>query len=147
MALGYKYSRCDWTQRLSDLDQEDLMDELSEAFLKYGDMASAFESLMAHAPKNRTGKGMPGIFDFKEMLNGLRQMTLQQYNLDSMLDDLKDRLEEVLNTERFGINRHFAEARKQANVAYEERIETQRLLDFLEARAAKSNGLPKCFAR
>ena len=56
---------------------------------------------------------MQGMRDMLERLRSRRQERLEQYNLDSVMDDLKERLDKVVDTERQGIDHRLEEARQQ----------------------------------
>ena len=49
---------------------------------------------------------MPGLRDLLDRLREQRQQQLQRYDLGSIMDDIKQQLEQVLQTERGGIEWH-----------------------------------------
>ena len=48
---------------------------------------------------------MPGLDDLLQQLRDRRQDQLQQYNMDAVMEDINQRLEEILKTERAGIQK------------------------------------------
>lgn len=97
---SYRYSRWDGSQQIFDLDANELMDKLSDELLKDGDLMSALRELLRNGLQNREGQQMTGLRDLMEQLKNRRRQQLQQHNMDSVVDDLKERLAEILQTER-----------------------------------------------
>ena len=132
----YKYSRWDGTQNILDIDAEELMDHLSNELLDHGDMWRALRELMRRGMRDRQGQQMPGLKELMEQLKDQRRERLQQYNMDSVMEDIAQRLEEILKTERQGIQRRLKEARREVNDAEgPERIQKEALNRLLEQRA------------
>ena len=48
-----------------------------------------------------------------ERLKRQRQQLLERYNLESLIDDLHERLRDVIDTELKGIDRRLEQARRQ----------------------------------
>ena len=67
--------------------------------------------------ENREGQRLSGLRDLMEQLKGRRQQQLQQYNIDSVLKDLKQHLEDILRTERQGIDKRLQEAGQELETA------------------------------
>ncbi|HAI07936.1 MAG TPA: VWA domain-containing protein, partial [Dehalococcoidia bacterium] len=109
----YRYSQWDGTQRIFDLDAEELMDRLSEEIMNQGDVNRALREMMRQGFQDRDGQQMPGLRDIMEQLKNRRRQQMQQYNMDSVVDDLKERLEDIIRTERDGIQRRLDEAQEQ----------------------------------
>ena len=63
---------------------------------------------------------MTGLKDLMEQLKNQRRQQLQQYNMDSVIDDLRERLQDVIQTERDGIDRRLEQARQQLSQASDE---------------------------
>ncbi|MEE3248185.1 MAG: VWA domain-containing protein, partial [Chloroflexota bacterium] len=105
-----RYSQWDGSQQIFELDADQLMDLLSEDILNHGDVMQALRDMMRQGPQNRDGQQMPGLRELMEQLKNQRRQQLQQHNMDSVVDDLKERLEEVVKTEREGIKRRLDEA-------------------------------------
>jgi uncharacterized protein with von Willebrand factor type A (vWA) domain len=86
------------------------MDYLAEKILDERDLRSALRELLQRGADFQSGRHMPGLRDLLERLRERRQQQLQRYNLDSLMDDIKDRLDKVVDTERQGIERRLQEA-------------------------------------
>ena len=143
----YNYSRWDGTQNIFDVDTEELMDHLSNELLSHGDVWKALRELMRQGIQNRQGQQMPGLKDLMEQLKNERRQQLQQYNMDSVMEDIKQRLDEILKTEREGIQKRLDEARQETEDAEgPERVQMEQLSSLLNERAnrnlEKLNNLP-----
>ncbi len=135
----YRYSQWDGTQRIFDLDAEELMDRLSEEIMNQGDVNRALREMMRQGFQDRDGQQMPGLRDIMEQLKNRRRQQMQQYNMDSVVDDLKERLEDIIRTERDGIQRRMDEAQEQVEATPEdERCQQESLYKLLEHRAERN---------
>ena len=144
----YRYSQWDGTQEIFDVDAEDLMDRLSDELLKQGDVMRALREMLRQGYQNREGQQMTGLKDLLEQLKNRRRQQLQQYNMDSVVEDLQERLEDIIRTERAGIDRRLEEAQQQvAGSSDEERPQQENLYKLLEQRAShnreKLDNLPE----
>ncbi|MSQ07497.1 MAG: VWA domain-containing protein [Dehalococcoidia bacterium] len=135
----YRYSRWDGTQELINLDADELMDQLSDELLKQGDVMRALRELLRNGMQNREGQRMTGLREMMEQLKDQRRRQLQNYNMDSVVDDLKERLENILRTEREGIDRRLEQAKEQLGQAGEaNRPQQEGLQKLLEQRAQRN---------
>ena len=135
----YRYSRWDGTQSVFDIDPEELMDHLSSDLLNHGDVWKALRDLMRKGMQGRDGQQMPGLRDLMEQLKNMRGQQLQQYNMDSVMEDIKERLDQVLKTEREGIQKRLDEARAETQDAEgPERVQMEGLRGLLEQRAQRN---------
>jgi len=143
----YKYSRWDGSQQVFDLDEEDVMDSLSDDILEHGDISRALRSLFQRGLQNEQGERIGGLRDLMERLKQQRQQQLERYNLDSLMDGLKEQLKDVVDTERSGIDRRLGEARKDLEEAGDQAEHLQAPMQLLEERAQRSqetlDGLPE----
>ena len=135
----YRYSRWDGTQEIFDVDANDLMDQLSEELLKQGDVMRALREMFRNGVQNQEGRQMTGLRELMERLKNQRRQQLQQHNMDSVVDDLARQLEEILQTERQGIQQRLDDAREQVESTPEEdRPQQEELLKMLEQRAQRN---------
>ena len=135
----YRYSRWDGTQEIFDVDANDLMDQLSEELLKQGDVMRALREMFRNGVQNQEGRQMTGLRELMERLKNQRRQQLQQHNMDSVVDDLARQLEEILQTERQGIQQRLDDAREQVESTPEEdRPQQEDLLKMLEQRAQRN---------
>ena len=132
----YRYSQWDGSQRIFELDADELMDLLSDDILNQGDVMQALRDMLRQGIQNRDGQQMPGLRELMEQLKNQRREQLQQHNMDSVVDDLKERLEDIIKTEREGIQRRLDEALEQVESNHgEDRAQQEDLYDLLEKRA------------
>ena len=141
----FRYSQWDGTQRIFDVDADELMDLLSEDVLNQGDVMQALRDLFRRGMQDRDGQQMPGLRDLMEQLRNRRRDQMQQHNMDSVLDDLKERLDDIIQTERSGIQRRLDEARQDVSEAQdvpeaneEDRQQQEALLNLLQQRADRN---------
>ena len=135
----YRYSQWDGTQQIFDIDASDLMDALSDDLLQHGDLARALRDLFRNGMQNRDGSQMSNLRQLMEQLKQQRRQQLQQSNLDSVVDDLKERLDNILRTERAGIQKRLDDAAAQPEPADMEGKEQQRALNRLLHERAQRN--------
>jgi uncharacterized protein with von Willebrand factor type A (vWA) domain len=117
---NYLYSQWDGTQRIFELDAEELMDRLSDEIMNQGDVMRALREMLRQGFQDRDGQQIPGLRDIMEQLKNRRRQQMQQYNMDSVVDDLKERLEDILRTEREGIQRRLDQALEQVDATPED---------------------------
>lgn len=136
---SYRYSQWDGTQHIFDLDADALMDQLSDEVLKQGDVMRAMREMFRQGFQDREGRQMPGLRDLIEQLKNRRRQQMQQYNMDSVVDDLKEKLDEILNIERSGIDRRLEDAQQQVQSADgDDREQKDGLYKLLEQRAKRN---------
>ena len=135
----YRYSRWDDTQRVFDMDEDDVMESLADDILAHGDVNRALRNLFQRGMRDERGQRTGGLRDLMERLREQRQQQLERYNLDSLMDDLKERLQDVVDTERSGIERRLGEAREQLAEAGDEAEHLRGPMQVLEERARRSN--------
>ncbi len=113
MARLSRYTRWDGTQAVPDLDADDLLSAMSDDLLADGDFWNALRHLFQRGTQNPQGGRMPGLQDLLKRLKQERQQRLEQYDLGSMLDDIKKKLAEIRDTERQAIEKDVPPGAKQ----------------------------------
>src|SRR5712691_5551583 len=111
----FRYSRWDGTQQIEPFDANELMQHLADRMLDGSDLWSAMREMLQRGARLPSGRQMPGLRDLLERLKDRRQQQLQRYNLDSVMDDIKQKLEQVVQTEREGIERRLSENENEAD--------------------------------
>ncbi len=109
-----RYSEWDGTQDWANLDAEDVLTELERNLMNHGDLSQALRMMQRGGIKGSSGKRMPGIQDLLQRLRQQKQRQLDKYNLGSMMDDIKEKLEDVVKTERGGIQKRVDDAQQKA---------------------------------
>ena len=134
MPTRFRYSRWDGTQHLDALDADDVLDALSDDLMSYGDLSAALQRLY------RWGAGdMPGLEQLLRQLRERRERELARYDLDSTVENIREQLQDVIDTERTGIDRKVKEAPQERRklmekLAKQRRNQLDRMPDDLGGR-------------
>src|SRR5438552_1008180 len=102
---SFQYSRWDGTQAVDPFTADELMQHLADRVLDGDDLRSVLRELLQRGGRLPSGRQTSGLRDLLERLRDRRQQQLQRYNLDSVMDDIKEKLEQVVAAERQGIER------------------------------------------
>ena len=113
MSIRYRYSKWDGTQEPFRASAEELMDELTKDVLAYGDLQSALQRLVERGMQTRQGMRLQGLRDLINQLRREKERQLKQYDLDSMMDELKETLDRIVDLERRGLEKRREEAGAQ----------------------------------
>ncbi|MBX3072213.1 MAG: VWA domain-containing protein [Thermomicrobiales bacterium] len=105
-----RYTRWDGTQLLDPVGADDLMKAMADELMRDGDLMSALRRLFWEGIERPDGERMPGLRELMNRLRQERQRQLGQYDLGSILDDIREQLRDVVETEREGIQRRLDEA-------------------------------------
>ncbi|MCK4723807.1 MAG: VWA domain-containing protein, partial [Dehalococcoidia bacterium] len=108
--ISYRYSQWDGSQEISEVSADEFIDALSDRLTFDGDVLRALQRLFRSGLQNRAGERLQGIQDLLQKLRDLRRQTLDKYNISSVLDEIRQRLDEVIKTEKEGIERRLEEA-------------------------------------
>jgi len=132
--VKFRYSRWDGTQKLDDLDAGDVLDALSDDLMNYGDLNAALQRFLRWGSPN-----MPGLEQLLKQLRESRERELGRYNLDATVEELRQKVQEVIDTERGGIERRLNEATPEAKklldrIARQRQEQLDRLPDDLGGR-------------
>src|SRR2546427_143676 len=100
-----RYSRWDGSQHLDDLDADSVLESLSDDLMSYGDLSAALQRLYRWGSDD-----LPGLEQLLRELRERREQELSRYDLDSAVEDIRQRLQDVIDTERAGIDRKIQEA-------------------------------------
>jgi uncharacterized protein with von Willebrand factor type A (vWA) domain len=100
--VHYRYSRWDGSQ-LGEMTATDMSDQLTEQILEGDSLQQAMRRMMDRGMVRPDGRRGEGMREMMRRLQEARQKNLERYNLDSMMDDIAEKLEEVIDQERSGI--------------------------------------------
>ena len=140
----YRYSLWDGTQEIDSLDADELMENISDELLSEGDLKSVLQRIMRWGMNRPQGERFAGLQDLLQKLQKQRQEKLERYNLDSILDDIKERLEKVVRTEREGIDKRLKDSRESLTEKGEDAQGHHQLLENIAAKKkATLDGLPQ----
>jgi uncharacterized protein with von Willebrand factor type A (vWA) domain len=110
----FRYSEWDGTQDIFELDADTLMEELGRNMMSYGDLSYALRLMQRGGLQDSQGRRLPSIQDLLQRLRQRRQNQLDRYNLGSVMKEIRERLDNILKTERQGIERRLEDARQKA---------------------------------
>ena len=112
LARHARYSRWDGRQAVPDLSADEILDELADDVMAEGDVGEALRRLMERGwrPRDGSRQEMAGLNDLMERIQRRREELLDRYGLGDVLGDVRAELEEVVATERAGIERRLESA-------------------------------------
>ena len=136
--MRYRYSRWDGSQAF-EADPERLLEELSNDILYHGDLRKALRDMFWRGARDDSGQRVQGMKELMQRLRAQRQEQMERYNMDSLMDDMRQRLDEIVERERMGIDRRVKEAQERlASSSEEEKDYLEKMMDLLKERASKS---------
>ena len=137
--VSFWYSKWDGSQDPFGPDSDDLLDEVAEGLFEHGDLQQAIRDLFREGAQRSDGSRMRGLQDMLRQLFQRRNEQLQRNNLDSVMDDIRERLESVVNHEREGADRSVSEAQERLEQAGDsQRQQLDGLMDLIEKRAQET---------
>jgi uncharacterized protein with von Willebrand factor type A (vWA) domain len=110
----YRYSEWDGSQDIFELDADQLMDELGRNLMSYGDLSYSLRLMQQRGLRDGQGRRLPSIQEMLERLRRQKQEQLDRYNLDSVMGEIREKLDNILKTEREGIRSKLDEAKSKA---------------------------------
>jgi uncharacterized protein with von Willebrand factor type A (vWA) domain len=105
----YRYTRWDGTQQIDAFTPEDVMEQIADELLEDGSLKGALRRMLQRGAQFSSGRRMMGMQELLDKLRNARSQNLDRYNLGSILDDIVERLDKVIETERSGIKRRLGE--------------------------------------
>jgi uncharacterized protein with von Willebrand factor type A (vWA) domain len=145
---SFRYSEWDGTQNIFEADANALMQELERNLMFDGDLASALRMMQRGGLTDSQGRRLPSLQDLLQRLRQRRQEHLEKYKLGSVLDEIREKLDNIIKAEQHGIQERLDEARRKSTGAGDELTPDmqEKLLKNLEERASqnrkKLEGLP-----
>jgi uncharacterized protein with von Willebrand factor type A (vWA) domain len=120
---GFRYSRWDGTQTGFDLDADSLLEEMSDDLLYHGDLNAALRRLLQQGFRDSNDERLMGLREMLERLRQRRRDELERRDLGGVYDDVAEKLQEVVDQERQGIDRRLDEARQSGDQRRQEILE------------------------
>src|SRR3954471_48691 len=115
MPAGFRYSRWDGTQVGFELDADDILSEITDDLLYHGDLNAALRRLMQSGFRDHNDERIAGMRELLEKLRRRRRDELERYDLGGVYDDIAQRLRDVVDTEREGIDKLQQEAQQSGD--------------------------------
>lgn len=135
----YRYSEWDGTQRFEPLGSDELMRHLADEVLQRGDFREALRRMLQRGAEFPNGQRMEGLRELLERMRSARERNLSRYNLGSIFDDIKERLDRVIDTERDAVRQRLQDA--DASAEGDEGL-NQLMRDIAEKRSQQLDALP-----
>ena len=132
----FRYSRWDGTQVGFDFDADDVFSELTDELLFHGDLNQALQRLLQRGFTDRNGQRIAGMREMLERLRERRREMLQRHDLGGPYEDIAERLRDIVQREREGIEELVEEARssgdqRRSEITDEVAAERRMALDLL----------------
>jgi uncharacterized protein with von Willebrand factor type A (vWA) domain len=120
---GFRYSKWDGTQTGFDLDADALLSEMSDDLIYHNDVNAALRRMLQQGLRDRNGEELMGLREMLQRLKERRRQELESRDLGGVYDDVAQRLDEVVEREREGIERRVDEAQQSGDRRRQEIVE------------------------
>src|SRR3984885_14323264 len=111
----FRYSKWDGTQVGFEFDADDVFSELTDELLYHGDLNQALQRLMQRGFTDRNGERIAGMREILERLRQRRREMLDQHDLGGPYEDIAQRLRDIVDQERAGIDSLAQEAQESGD--------------------------------
>jgi uncharacterized protein with von Willebrand factor type A (vWA) domain len=108
-----RYSRWDGSQQINALTADDVMRAIADELVDDGDLMRALRQLFREGIEMADGQRMPGWREMIQRVKQRRQEQLNRYDLGSIIEDIRNRLRDVVETERDGIEQRLEQAERR----------------------------------
>ncbi len=98
-APKHRFSAWDGSQNLP-LDADQILEALADDLMEYGDLRWAMRNLMSRGMQVPEGGYMQGLRDMLKQLRDQKRQRLEQFDLSSIFDDFRERLDEIVGMEK-----------------------------------------------
>jgi uncharacterized protein with von Willebrand factor type A (vWA) domain len=146
--IRYRYSAWDGSQESFFPSPDDVLDSLAEHLLQGGDVQKALRMLMQRGMTDRQGRAMRGLQDVLNRLRAMKEQQLRQYDPDSVVSDLRRRLDDIIARERNALEAQLEATRKRAESlsdtdpdAAQQRANEERVIQEMEELVAEREAL------
>lgn len=135
-----RYSRWDGSQRLPDLDADEILGAISDDVMAEGDLGEALRRLMERGWRSGdpTRPDMAGLQELMDRLARRREELRERYGLDDVLGDIRRELAEIVADERAGVERRLERAATDAP----DPATARAARDLAARRLGRLDGLP-----
>src|SRR4030066_1202790 len=110
MTTRYRYSQWDGSQEIPPLDADDVLANIPDDLMNFGDLQHALRTLLQRGMRTPLGQRLQGLRDLLQQLRQQRRQSLDRYNLSSAFEDIQKQLEEILKLEKDTLDRRLDEA-------------------------------------
>jgi len=135
----YKYFKWDGTAPFA-FDKDKLMDELSRRLMADGNLSDALWRMQNAGLRDMNNRPLPSLRELLRRLQERKQSQLNRYNLDSVTEDIRKALEDIVKTERSGIQKKLEDIKqKKPEESGKLPADTiQKIIDSLNVKAANN---------
>ncbi len=141
LARAARYSAWDGSQRIIDLEADEILDALADDVMAEGDLGEALRRMMERGWRSGdpTRGDLSGLRDLMERLERQREELLERYQLDDVLGDIRRDLAEIIDEERAGVERRLDAAAipAEGDVSDAAMAEDAQLRSMLRSAAAR----------
>ncbi len=102
-ATHFRYSGWDGSQAI-DFEADDVLRAIADDLMTYGDFRWAVRNLMSRGMSAPNGSRMQGLRDLMKQLRDRKRERLERFDLGSVMQDIEEKLEEILETEQSTID-------------------------------------------
>lgn len=99
----HRFSHWDGSQKLP-LDADEILGALADDLMEYGDLRWAMRNMLSRGMQIPQGDTMKGLRDTLKRLRERRKAQLERYDLGSIFEGFRKRLDEILEMERSRID-------------------------------------------
>ena len=96
---SHRFTAWDGSQKLA-LDADQIMAAIADDLIEFGDLRWAMRNLMSRGMQIPQGSHLQGLRDMLKALRDKKRERLARYDLSSIFDGLRERLDEILEMER-----------------------------------------------
>ncbi len=104
-------------------DSHAVLDEMVNDLTMHGDPNAALRRMMQQGLRDRNGEEMMGLRDMLRRLRERRREMLERYDLGGVYEDIAERLRDIVDQEREGIDERIDDAQRGADQRQQELVE------------------------
>ncbi|CAN5610059.1 VWA domain-containing protein [soil metagenome] len=125
-----RYSKWDGTQQINPITPDEIMRALSDDLLNEGDLNLAMQRLFRFGFQGENGERFSGLREMLERVRQKQMEQLQRYDLGSIMEQIQQKLGEIVQTEREAIDKRVADSRQRSDgVAIGDKSDAERESD------------------
>jgi len=112
LASRARYAAWDGSQEVADLEADEILKAMADDVMAEGDLTEALRRLIDRGWRSGdpTRGEMAGLRDLVDRLERQREAMLERYGLGDVLGDIRRELDEIVATERTGVERRLDDA-------------------------------------
>ncbi len=100
MTERVRYSRWDGSRADPPLDADQLLEGLTDDLMNFGDLQHSLRNMLQRGLRPAGQPPLDGLRDILQRLRQHRRDMLEQFNLQSVFDDLQGKIDEIIDLER-----------------------------------------------